>query len=131
MTKKDFIVLHVADWLKIKEIPPTGQTRRLGLALSSTILDFLKDTGFLINTSKVYDAKLEDVVIHLSDLTPEGQDFIMSGADDKWLAACDRKSSKIRAAGASEEEGLDVYRDPSGLYERLKKFRKEWKTKLN
>ena len=42
-------------------------------------------------------AKLSDtdsVVLRFSDLTPEGQAFVKSGADDRWLASFDRPGSK-------------------------------------
>ncbi len=95
------------------------------LAYTLAQITFLIDTNLLKADAKARGQRHEDVIIRLSDLTPEGQDFIMSGADDSWLRACDRKSNKMLAEGATEEERLDVYRDAKGLYKRLEKFRKE------
>ena len=56
------------------------------------LLQFLKENDLLrINLS---DNPIEDVVIRFSDLTKEGQAFVRSGADEKWLASFDRHGSK-------------------------------------
>jgi hypothetical protein len=114
-----------------KEIPETGRLRRLVAAYVKTEVNFLVATDLIRKDAVARVVPLEEVVIHLSDLTPEAQDFVRSGAIDSWLGACDRKSNRMLAEGATEEERLAVYRDPKGLYKRLEKFRKERNLKLN
>ncbi|MGL4489819.1 MAG: hypothetical protein ACRCU5_10290 [Rhizobiaceae bacterium] len=86
---------------------------------------FLMETGFLTDTFAGRGLPREQMVIKMSDLTEEGQDFIMSGAHMSWLGALDRKSNDLLKRGASNEERLAVRADPKGLYTRLEKFRKE------
>ena len=131
MMYKDFILLNVPGLLARKEIPETGRWKKVALAFSSTKVHFLIDAGLLKEDVPARSLPVDQAVIRLSDLTAEGQDFIMSGADDNWLGACDRKSNKMLAEGATEEERLNVYRDSSGLYKRLEKFRKERTSKSN
>jgi hypothetical protein len=131
MNTKDFIHINVPGRLANYEKPSDIRLRNLTLAYTLTEVMFLTDAGLLRAEAKVHSQRHEDVVIRLSDLTSEGQDFIMSGAIDSWLGACDRKSNRMLADGATEEERLAVYRDPKGLYKRLEKFRKERKSKLN
>jgi hypothetical protein len=125
MKQKDFVFLNVKLSLQVEEHPYTGRLRKLAEVYCATIIDFLKRGGLLKPAAAVNGIVFEDAVLRLSDLTDEGQDFIMSGATDNWLSACDRKSNLILAKGANEEERLKVYADPAGLKKRLEKFRKD------
>jgi hypothetical protein len=95
------------------------------LAWITTLVDFLKDAELLPESAPAWHTPVEKITIMLSDLTEEGQDFVMTAATSKWLGSLDRKSNDMLKRGASNEERLLVGRDPKGLYKRLDKFRKE------
>ena len=122
---KDFVVLNVPGLLSRKVSPNALQWKRLVLAFTSTQIDFYIGAGLLTETASARTTPKNKTVLMLSDFTHEGQQFLMSGGDDKWLASCDRKSSKLLARGAPEDQILAVYRDASGLNKRLNKFRTE------
>jgi hypothetical protein len=125
MAKDNFIFLNVPGLLATKENPPTGRIQRVMLAACTAKISFFKETGLLRRDSPMQSVAIEEVVLRLSDMTLEGQDFVLSGATSKWLGAVDRKAAKLGSEGATEEEQLAVYRDTKGLYSRLVKFRKE------
>jgi hypothetical protein len=137
MIHRDFIYLNVpASLANARRVIPldfASVERELALALThaSTEISFLKRAGLMRVDSASYTVPIAEAVVHLSDLTEEGQDFLMSQAMVKWLAACDRKSNKMLQQGASEEERLAVYADPKGLYQRLENFRKQRKAKAS
>jgi hypothetical protein len=136
MSQKDFIFLNVPGLLDIKENPwfsaaAVERAKRGVLTYNSTEINFLIDADLLRQDASARHTSLDHTVIRFSDLTEEGQDFLMSQATVKWLGACDRKSNDMLKRGASEEERLAVYADPKGLYKRLEKFRKERKERAN
>jgi hypothetical protein len=58
------------------------------------LFKFFQDHG-LSNALAVRElADTDKVVLKFSDFTPEGQAFVKSGADDRWLASFDRPGSK-------------------------------------
>jgi hypothetical protein len=130
MSQKDFIFLNVPGLLDIKEnswfsAAAVERAKRGVLTSTSTEINFLIEAGLLRQDASARHTPLDQAVICFSNLTEEGQDFLMSQATVKWLGACDRKSNDMLKRGASEEERLAVYADPKGLYKRLEKFRKE------
>ncbi len=81
------------------------------MALYGTIVAFLLSEG-LIGSHKLNDAKnLESLKLNLSDLTPEGQAFVMSKAINRWLAAFDRNPSKDSSDTKSLVKGLRLLRE--------------------
>ena len=132
MTKKDFIFLHVADLLSVEHRSASEgeRWRKLAATFSKTIVSFYLNTGLLKTDPVATLANPEKVVLRLSDLTEEGQDFLLWDKG-RWLGACDRKSNDLLRKGATEKERLAVYADPKGLYRRLDKFRKERASKAN
>jgi hypothetical protein len=133
MQRKDFIFLNVPGVIEhaLRVIPPTDKYAKVASTYLCTEVEFLRLQKLIKPTSSANEMQFENLVLRLSDLTEEGQDFVMSGATSKWLAACDRKSNAMLAKGASEEERLAVYADPKGLISRLEKFRKERAAKAN
>lgn len=111
MTKADFIYLDVQ-----------GLQQRFGHDPSwhqsisrwtTTQVEFFKSHKLLRKGAAAWTASAESAVIRFFDFTPEGQDFIMSQAVEKWLASCDRRKDPA------------AYSDSSGLERRLKKFREQ------
>jgi hypothetical protein len=136
MSQKDFIYTNVPGLLNIKEnqwftADAVARAKRVVIAYISTEIHFLMDTGLLRGDAPARQTPLDQAVVRFSELTEEGQDFIMSQAMVKWLGACDKKSNDMFKRGASEEESLAVYANPKGLYKRLEKFRKERKERAN
>jgi hypothetical protein len=123
----DFIYLNVKGSVEhaLRVIPPTDKYAKTTLAQLKTEIEFLRSQGLIKSTAAAYKANIENAVIYLSDLTDEGQDFVMSGATRKWLGSCDSKSNRLLSQGASDEQRLAVYQDMSGLMRRLDKFRAE------
>jgi hypothetical protein len=89
---------------------PTNAWERKVLALTDTQLRLLKKHKLIRECAPALNAPLNEVVIRFSDYTAEGQDFVRSGAIDKWMASCDKKGS------------LDAYADPGPLEKRILKF---------
>ena len=137
MNRKDFVYLDVHfSFDSHKENPwfsaaAVERAKRGVLTSTSTEINFLIDTGLLRDDASARHTPLDRAIIRFSDLTDEGQDFLMSQATVKWLGACDRKSNDMLKRDASEEERLAVYADPKGLYKRLEKFRKERSARAN
>jgi hypothetical protein len=131
MKYKDFILKDVAFSIEHARriIPPKPEAieraAKATLTLAETEIEFLRRQGLIRSDSKAFISPIEETVLRLSDLTEEGQDFVMSQATVKWVEACSRKSNDMLKRGASEEERLAVYADPKGLHSRLEKFRKE------
>jgi hypothetical protein len=125
MKYRDFEFLNVPQSIQIREKPYTGRLRALALVYCATQVRFFKEAGLLVKDVPLDDEGLSNVVLRLADFSAEGQDFIMSGAVDNWLGACDRKSNKLLKQDAAESDRLAVYADESGLFKRLEKFRKE------
>ncbi len=127
MKHNDFVYLDVPFFLEhsLKVIPPTDRYAKTALAHATTEIEFLRREGLIKMDSVAGSAPVKEVVLRLSDLTEEGQDFILSGATRNWLGACDRKSSDLLKKGASEEARLAVYSDSKGLVSRLERFRKQ------
>jgi hypothetical protein len=123
MKYKDFIFLNVARSLQASEHPYTGRQRRLASVYCGSLVNFFNEAKLLKHAAPASGQEFEKLALRISDFTEEGQDFVMLGATDKWLAACDRKSNALLAKGATEEERLKVYADNSGLLKRLAKFR--------
>ena len=111
MTQKDFIFLDVGSFIHRKVIPPS-RWEETARSLCQTQIDFFRDHGLLEPHATALHCALEKAIVRFSDFTPEGQEFIMTAATDKWLKACDRKQT------------VEAYKDPSGLVRRLTKFRK-------
>jgi hypothetical protein len=132
MNQKDFILLDVAySLLNAKEEPFTGRERKLAATHTATEVNFLIKADLLKADASARSTPLEKTVIRLSDLTEEGQDFVMSQGTVKWLIACDRKSNDMLKKGVLEEERLAIYADPNGLHNRLEKFRRDRAAKTN
>jgi hypothetical protein len=131
MKYKDFISLNVPalqkDAMRVISPRPDAAERMINLVRTycRTEIEFLRHVGFIRSDSPAFTSPILETVLRLSDMTDEGQDFVMSSATSKWLGACDRKSNEMLKRGASEEERLAVYADPKGLHSRLEKFRKE------
>lgn len=109
---KDFIYLDVAGSLS-HYLNPTLDWRRRVLAYAATEISFFSQHGLINESAAALRVPAEKAVIRFSDFTPEGQDFIMSQAVERWLGSCDRKGT------------IEAYQDPSGLVQRLNKFRKD------
>ncbi len=120
MNHLDFIYLNIPRWLN----HGTERERKYAATHNATEIKFLKEARLLRPDSSVWQTPYEQTVVRLSDLTEEGQDFLMSAAISNWLGACDRKSNDMLKKGATEEQRLAIYADPKGLYSRLEKFRK-------
>ena len=113
MDQKDFVFLNAEMFIHRKTIPPSSRWEETARSLCRTQIDFFRDYGLLQPDAAVLHAPLDKAIIRFSDFTPEGQEFIMTAATDKWLRACDRKQT------------VEAYKDPSGLIKRLKKFREQ------
>ena len=111
MNQKDFVFLNVEKFIHRPNASP--QWQEIARSLTRTQIDFFQDYGLLRPDAPALHSPLEGVIIKFSDFTPEGQQFIMTAATDKWLQACDKKKT------------LEAYKDPSGLVKRLKKFREQ------
>jgi hypothetical protein len=137
LNKKNFVYLDVHSSLERQKENPwfsaavVERAKRGVLTWASTEINFLIDAGLLRQDASARHTPLDQAVIRFSELTEEGQDFILSQATVKWLGACDKKSNDMLKKGASEEQRLAVYSDPKGLYKRLEKFRKELKERPN
>jgi hypothetical protein len=127
MRYEDFIFLDVPGNIShaLRVIPPTDRYAKIALVQCRTEVEFLRSEGFIRPTSAAFNAPIEEVVLRLSDLTEEGQDFVKSKALSSWLDACSRKHNEMLRKGASESERLAAYADPKGLITRLAKFRKQ------
>lgn len=126
MNREDFTYLNVEALVygALRVIPPTDRHAKSTLAYCTTEIKFFKDAKLLMPEASAWKTPVEQIIIRLHDLTEEGQDFIMSGAVHKWLGACDNKSNRMfTEKAATDEQRLEVYRDPTGLYKRLEKFR--------
>lgn len=85
----------------------------LTLATAATRLELLQKYALIHSSAPALQVPLDQVVIRYSDYTELGQEFVLSGAIDKWLASCDRKQT------------LAAYADRAPLEKRILKFLKE------
>jgi hypothetical protein len=85
----DYIDLNVPGLLARYSNPSPDWHQKV-CALARTQLDVFKKHGLLKDTAPALVASLETVVVRFSDYTSTGQDFVKSGARDRWLSSCDR-----------------------------------------
>ena len=111
MTRPDYISLNVPGLLQ-RYANPTEQWRQKILALTGTQLEMLKKYALIQSSASALRVPLDQVVIRFSDYTELGQEFVLTGAIDKWMAACDRKNT------------LAAYEDTAALEKRIVSFLK-------
>ena len=92
---------------------PSRDWRKIILALTSTQLELLRKHHLINDGAQAFQVPLDQVVIRFSDYTKLGQEFLMTGAIDKWMASCDRKGT------------LAAYEDKAPLEKRIVEFLKE------
>lgn len=109
MDKEDYISLNVPRLLAHYSNPPPDWRATI-LAAARTQIEVLKAHGMIKLGAAALSVPLEDAVIRLSDYTPVGQVFVLSGELERWLGACDR-------AGR-----LAAYEDRGRLERRVRKF---------
>lgn len=106
----DFVYLNVPSLLE--RYGHDAQWNDIVRRWTKTQIEFFKANGLLQADAPVWSTPAEKAVIRFHEFTPEGQDFVMSQAVEKWLATCDRAGDPA------------AYADASGLDRRLRKFRK-------
>jgi len=109
---QDFIYLDVPGLLR-RYGSESPDWRAVLLAFTTTELTVFIENGLLEQGAQALRVPIEEVEVRFSDFTAEGQAFIMTGAVEKWLAACDRKKT------------LAAYQDKASLEKRLTKFRSQ------
>jgi hypothetical protein len=111
VTRPDYISLNVPGLLQ-RYANPTEQWRQKIIALTGTQLEMLKKYALIQSGASALRVPLDQVVIRFSDYTELGQEFVLTGAIDKWMAACDRKNT------------LAAYEDTAALEKRIVSFLK-------
>jgi len=109
---EDFIYLNVPGLL-YRYGSNSPQSRAVVLAFAKTELAVFIENGLLERSAPAINVPVEEAVVRYSDFTAEGQAFVMSGAVERWLGACDKKNT------------LAAYEDKASLEKRLAKFRGE------
>jgi len=112
--QRDYISLNVPGLLGAFA-NPSPQWRDKILALTGTELELLQKYALIKSSAPALQVALDQVVIRFSDYTQLGQEFVLSGAIDTWLKACDRKQT------------LAAYADRAPLEKRIVKFLNEKK----
>ena len=100
VTRTDYISLNVPGLLT-RFANPSDEWRQKVLALTRTQLELLKEYALIQSDASALHVPTDQAVIRFSDYTKLGQEFVLTGAIDKWMAACDRKNSQA----AYEEKG--------------------------
>lgn len=106
---KDFIALNVPRLLA-RYSNPSSDWRPTVLALARTQIDVMRANEMISPNAAALSEPVENAVLMFSDLTPLGQEFLMTGETDRWLAACDRAGN------------LAAYEDHRRLEKRVRRF---------
>lgn len=109
MNPHDYVSFNVPGMLA-RYANPTIEWERKVLAIARIQLELFKKYGLINDSAPALREPLNEVVMRFSDYTAEGQEFVRSGALDKWMASCDRKGS------------LEAYEDPKPLEKRIVAF---------
>jgi hypothetical protein len=111
VSRPDYISLNVPGLLQ-RYANPSQEWRQRILALTGTQLELLQKYGLIEGNAPALKAELDRVVIRFSDYTKLGQEFVLTGAIDKWMASCDRKNTQA------------AYEDRAPLEKRIATFLK-------
>lgn len=109
MNGNDYISLNVPGLLT-RFSNPTPEWRAKVLAFAATQLSTFEEHGLISAGAEALRVPIENAVVRFSDYTALGQQFVKTGAVDKWLASCDRKGE------------MSAYSDPVPLAKRIKAF---------
>jgi hypothetical protein len=107
---KDFIYLNVPGLLN-RYTNPSPMWKEKVIALAETQIRFFQRNGLIRPDSKALNTDVKEVVLRFSEMTSEGQAFIMSQSVERWMASCDKKGT------------VAAYKDEAGLEKRLMQFR--------
>ena len=115
MKRQDYVALNVPGLLQ-RYANPTEAWQKKILALARTQLDLLKKYEFINSGATAFHVPVEQLMIRFSDYTKLGQEFVLTGAIDKWMASCDRKGN------------LEAYENKAPLEKRILAFLKTTKS---